>query len=210
VSESLAALVLKLGGSLAQGRHLRAWLAVAADQALRGIIIVPGGGSFADHVRLAQQQLAFGDAAAHRMALLAMEQYAIAMVALEPRLSLASSPVVLARRLAQARAAVWRPSLMVLGRPDLPESWGVTSDSLACWLATEIGAARLVLVKSAPPASAEQPAALLAAQGLVDPAFPRFLDRYRGEAYWIAAEAHGEAAASLARGEAFGTPIRRG
>jgi len=205
-----ASLVLKLGGSLAQGRHLRAWLALAADHARSGIVIVPGGGPFADQVRRAQRQLGFGDGAAHRMALLAMEQYALAMAALEPRLRPVSAPTALARWLSNGEAVIWRPSAMVLGRPDLPESWEVTSDSLACWLAAEIGALRLVLVKSAPGHNGPEPATALSARGLLDPAFPRFLERYRGEALWISAKAHEEAAASFPRAVAFGTPIRRG
>ena len=40
----------------------------------------------------------------------------------------------------------------------LPASWGVTSDSIAAWVAGEVGAGRLVLVKGVDGLFAEWPA----------------------------------------------------
>ena len=200
--------ILKIGGSLAEGDHLRAWLKLAADHADRSIVIVPGGGPFAGQVRAAQHKLGFSDLIAHRMALLAMEQYAIAMSGLEPRLCLASSPLTLERALLRRDTAVWLPSAMARGRPDLPETWDVTSDSLACWLASELCGRRVVLIKSsAPPANASN-ATALAHAGYVDAAFPEFVRRFPGEVALISAAHHSEAAAALAAGQDFGTAIR--
>jgi aspartokinase-like uncharacterized kinase len=208
VSEpALPPLILKLGGSLADGDHLRSWLQLAADHADRFIVIVPGGGPFAEEVRKAQGKLGFGDGPAHRMALLAMEQYAIAMAGLEPRLCMASSPITIERALIRRQPVAWRPSAMALGRPDLPESWDVTSDSLACWLAEELCARRVVLVKSAEPPGNDRNPEALAAAGYVDPAFPEFRKRYRGSIACVAAADHAAAAAALAAGREFGIPI---
>jgi aspartokinase-like uncharacterized kinase len=200
-------LVLKLGGSLAGGDHLRFWLQLAADHADRFLVIVPGGGPFADAVRQAQRKLGFGDGPAHRMALLAMEQYAIAMAGMEPRLCMASSPVTIERALIRKQAVAWRPSAMALGRPDLPESWDMTSDSLACWLAEELCARRLVLVKSSEPPGNDRSPEALAAAGYVDPAFPAFRQRYRGAVACISAADHATATAALSAGRDFGIPI---
>jgi len=208
VSErALPPLILKLGGSLAQGDHLRSWLRLAADLADRFIVIVPGGGPFAEEVRKAQGTLGFGDGPAHRMALLAMEQYAIAMAGMEPRLCMASSPITIERALIRKQAVAWRPSAMALGRPDLPESWELTSDSLACWLAEELCARGLVLVNSAEPPGNDRSPQALAAAGYVDPAFPEFRKRYRGPVACIAASDHALAAAALGAGRDFGVPI---
>ena len=63
--------------------ELPAWLdAIAASP--RPIVVVPGGGALADEVRASQRGLGFGDAAAHRMALLAMDQLAWAVAGLRP------------------------------------------------------------------------------------------------------------------------------
>jgi aspartokinase-like uncharacterized kinase len=208
VSErALPPLILKLGGSLAQGDHLRSWLRLAADLADRFIVIVPGGGPFAEEVRKAQGTLGFGDGPAHRMALLAMEQYAIAMAGMEPRLCMASSPITIERALIRKQAVAWRPSAMALGRPDLPESWELTSDSLACWLAEELCARGLVLVKSAEPPGNDRSPQALATAGYVDPAFPEFRKRYRGPVACIAASDHALAAAALGAGRDFGVPV---
>ena len=47
--------VVKLGGSFAFSVHLRAWIEAIAACAGR-VVIVPGGGPFADTVRAAQQE----------------------------------------------------------------------------------------------------------------------------------------------------------
>jgi 5-(aminomethyl)-3-furanmethanol phosphate kinase len=202
-----SALILKLGGSLADGEHLRSWLQLAVDHADRFLVIVPGGGPFAEEVRKAQRKLGFTDGTAHRMALLAMEQYAIAMAGMEPRLCMASSPITIERALIRKQPVAWRPSAMALGRPDLPESWDLTSDSLACWLAEELCARGLVLVKSAAPPGNDRSAEALAEAGYVDPAFPTFRKRFRGSVACISAADHATAAAALAAGRDFGIPI---
>jgi aspartokinase-like uncharacterized kinase len=69
---------------------------------------------------------------------------------------------------------IWLPETMVLSASAIPASWSVTSDSLAVWLAAEIGAERLILVKSGTlPARADDAAALSDA-GVVDEAFTHF------------------------------------
>jgi len=76
-------------------------------------------------------------------------------------------------------ARVWDPMALRAGHPDIPESWDVTSDSLALWLAGQVGAAACILVKSLGPPPGTGPAEW-ARLGLVDAAFPTFAARYRG------------------------------
>jgi len=165
-------IVLKLGGSLASSGGLAGCLSALAN--LRGeIVVVPGGGVFADAVRAAQPRFGFSDRAAHHMAILAMEQYALMLVDRLP--ALVPCPTLEAMREAATagRPAIWLPAALVLADPTIPQSWDVTADSLAAWLARRLGAARLVLVKSI---AAPRPLdiAALAADGLVDKAFPAF------------------------------------
>jgi aspartokinase-like uncharacterized kinase len=166
--------VLKLGGSFALSPHLRDWIAAIADCA-GSIVIVPGGGPFADVVRTAQAQMGFDDCAAHRMGLLAMEQYGCAIKSLNERLSLADSPDSIRHSLANNQVPVWLSSRMALGAADIPQSWDVTSDSLAAWLAGKIGAKRLLLVKHVELACGGVRATDLAARHIVDNAFSKFL-----------------------------------
>jgi dihydroneopterin aldolase len=165
-------IVLKIGGSLAEGASLPGWL--AALPAGRGrAVIVPGGGVFADAVRHEQQHLGFSDRTANRMALLAMEQYALVLADLVPALTPCRTIDEMRWTLAEGGVPVWLPSLLALADRSIPESWEVTSDSLAAWLAATLGARSLVLVKSVAAPRPLEPAHL-AAQGMVDTAFPRF------------------------------------
>jgi aspartokinase-like uncharacterized kinase len=172
--------VVKLGGSLLGSGDLPGLLAGLARRRDARLAIVPGGGVFADAVRTAQRLTGFDDALAHRLALDAMGRMAEVLASLEPRLTVAASLEAIGHAHVSGRMPVWDPAALKEGRPGIPESWSVTSDSLALWLAAEIGAERLVLVKSAPAPADASPEAL-AASGLVDAAFPAFARRFSGE-----------------------------
>ena len=172
--------VVKLGGSLVEAPELPAWLeAIAASSG--SWVVVPGGGPFADAVRAAQGPMTLSEPACHRMALLAMAQLGCALVDREPRLLAAVSVAAVQAALAARRTPVWLPLDLLTSRAEIEESWRVTSDSLAAWLATEIGAARLLLVKSGAVPDGDHPARSLARSGLVDAAFLDYRGRFRGE-----------------------------
>ncbi|MGQ9366481.1 amino acid kinase family protein [Azospirillum sp. ST 5-10] len=166
--------VVKIGGSLAAGPHtLRDWLR-AVEAGRRRAVVVPGGGPFADAVRAAQAALGFDDSTAHRMALLAMEQYGAALCALAPGFVPAATPDDMVRARRDGLVPVWAPSALALAAAEIPHRWEVTSDSLAAWLAGRLDAEALVLVKSAPRPADGTPLETVMEQGLVDPAFSRF------------------------------------
>ena len=65
--------VVKLGGSLLTAAPFDSILAeIAAASRTVPLLVVPGGGPFADAVRAADRSLGLGDDAAHWMAILAM------------------------------------------------------------------------------------------------------------------------------------------
>lgn len=197
--------IVKLGGSFAFSAHLRDWIAAIADGGGRAVI-VPGGGPFADTVRVAQAQIGFDEGTAHRMALLAMEQYGCAIKSLHEKLSLAMTPDSIRGGLLDGRVPVWLPSRMVLDATDIPQSWDVTSDSLAAWLAGKIGAERLLLVKHVEPAGGTIGAAELAARDIVDKAFGNFLRTSGATAFVLGPNDYGAIARSLL-GDPVGTRI---
>lgn len=167
--------VVKVGGSLlADAPRLRAVLAGLAEDGR--CLVVPGGGPDADAVRADQTREGFSDAEAHRRALDAMGATARRFQALEPRLAISRAPWDEAR---DERALVWDPALLREGHPDIPETWDVTSDSLALWLAARIGAPACILVKSADAPTGSDVQAL-SAMGLVDVAFPAFARWFKG------------------------------
>lgn len=166
--------VVKLGGSHAFSSHLTEWVKAIADCAGR-VIVVPGGGPFADAVREAQPKMGFDDDAAHHMALLAMEQYGCALASLDRRLALADSSDAIRSALETERVPVWMPARMALAATDIRASWDITSDSLAAWLAGEVGARQLMLIKHVSLSKTAIPIGDLIARGIVDHAFGEFL-----------------------------------
>jgi aspartokinase-like uncharacterized kinase len=198
--------VVKLGGSLAESADLTSWLDRLA--AIPGrLVIVPGGGPFADQVRKAQARWGFDEATAHHLAILAMEQFGRMLCGLQPALYAAASHAAMDEAWADGRLPLWLPTAMTMGRPEIPESWAVTSDSLAAWLAGTIGAGALVLVKSADPPPGPLVAADLARRGLVDPAFPEFLEKAGCVAWYLGSGAAGHFAQALGAGAPLGVPI---
>ena len=167
--------VVKLGGSLHDAPELRGWLGWLATAAVPPVL-VPGGGPFADAVRALQPELGYDDRAAHSMAILAMQQYGLHLHGLEPRLALAETEV----ELRAGRPCLWLPWRLAGQTPELSAGWDLTSDSLALWLAIRLGAASLLLVKSAAVPSGAATAATLAATGLIDPVFPALAARFAG------------------------------
>jgi aspartokinase-like uncharacterized kinase len=140
--------VVKIGGSLLGSPELARWLDLFVKFSDGKVIIVPGGGLFADAVRKAQAQSNINDAVAHKLAVLAMDQFGLLLAGMNPGLATASSELEIAERTWQHRGIVWLPSKMVLADDTIPQNWQVTSDSLSAWLANKIGAEQLVLVKS--------------------------------------------------------------
>jgi 5-(aminomethyl)-3-furanmethanol phosphate kinase len=142
--------VVKVGGGLAReagDSALRTLCHTIGDAgAHHPLLLVPGGAEFADAVREHDSRFDLRGATAHRMAILAMEQFGWLLSDLIPG-------AVPCSDLAAARAATARggtpillPAALLAGDP-LPASWAVTSDSIAAWVAGAGHAGRVVLVK---------------------------------------------------------------
>ncbi len=166
---------MKVGGSLVRtGRH-RAVLAVLA-RARQPVVIVPGGGAFADAVRAAQQTEGFSEQEAHGRALAAMGEMAIVMAAVSSRFVVAQTATEIARALTCRQVPVWLPEQMMADDQTLPQDWNVTSDASAARLAEVLGSSRCLLVKSQAVAPG-WPWQVLERRGMVDPWFGRVVER---------------------------------
>lgn len=125
-------LVVKLGGSL-----LDVLDGIVGE--IRGIgaplLVVPGGGPFADRVRA--QDL--DDDAAHWMAIDAMDRTG--------RLIRDAGLPAVGRLSVPTHPAVLLPGRTLREHDPLPHRWEVTSDTIAAWVARTLGA-ELVLLKS--------------------------------------------------------------
>ncbi|MCG8057903.1 MAG: hypothetical protein JAY94_19650 [Candidatus Thiodiazotropha endolucinida] len=168
--------VVKFGGSLFDADNLKNWLALFANHS--SLIIVPGGGPFADQVRLAQRQFGFDDSTAHGMALQAMEQYGRMLCGMQPGLSPAGDAETIYRTLERGDTPVWMPLRMALSDDKIEQNWQVTSDSLAAWLAGQLGIDKLLLIKSVEIGSNQLTSDWLQNNQIVDSKFADYVRKY--------------------------------
>lgn len=137
--------MVKIGGGLLRDEGLDGLRQACADvielSRLHPVLVVPGGGPFAEAVRAVDAQVALPDQVAHALALRAMDQLGVLLAPLLPAvepLAVLAAP----RRLGLLTAAT-----AFADCAGIPESWAVTSDSLAVLAAGVIGAEEVVLLK---------------------------------------------------------------
>ena len=155
--------------------NLLEWLRCLSTFKQCHVVIVPGGGRFADEVRRSQQHWNYCDGIAHQMALLAMHQYGLMMAGIHQPVKIVTNLDDLSRPDSPGQLTVWGVSKKQLEGSALPHSWSVTSDSLALWLAREIKADHLVLVKSVTMENCSGRSSVLADLGVIDEYFVRLL-----------------------------------
>jgi 5-(aminomethyl)-3-furanmethanol phosphate kinase len=157
--------VLKIGGSLALVPPAleRVCAAVGRSSSEHRLVVVPGGGPFADAVRGLDARIGLSAGAAHWMAILGMDQYAHLLVDRIAQGVLVDEPGAIVDAAGDGKVAVLAPSRWMRSADVLPHTWEVTSDSIAAFVAGALGAVRLVLIK--PPTL----------DGLVDSYFSRVL-----------------------------------
>lgn len=169
--------VVKLGGSLIRSASVAPVLKLVV-RARVPVVIVPGGGGFADEVRRLQPLLNLSNKAAHRMAILAMHQNALALADLQPELKPVETLAEIRQTLRSGRVPVWLPLKMCDRDRAVPADWSMSSDGLAARLAERLGDCALLVFKSrAVPADAD--ARALADAGIVDPSFADIVNRSR-------------------------------
>jgi aspartokinase-like uncharacterized kinase len=215
--------VIKIGGSLGRGDKLKGLCCRLAELGRRHrMLIVPGGGAFADTVRHYDSRYRLGKSASHWMAILAMDQFGYLLSELIP----GSEPVrslVVARKIAQAgKLPVLTPFDLLRRADPLPHSWRVTSDSIAAWVAELARAHMLVLLKDVDGLYADHPPEighvvlleeilvehLAICQG-VDPCLASSLSTNALDLWIINGEKPGRLAELLEKGHTMGTHLKR-
>ena len=123
-------LVVKVGGSLfPEAGEITTML----GESRRPLLLVPGGGPFARMIRSMQ----IPDDPAHWMAVLAMDQFGW---------YLAAGCLPITHELTLPRKVeILLPYRVMRERDPLPHSWDVTSDTIAAWVASELGLDLLIL-----------------------------------------------------------------
>lgn len=141
--------VVKLGGGVfSHPALLDSVVRVIVESAKEvALLVVPGGGAFADAVRGIDARLGLSGDAAHWMAVLAMDQSAYLIAGRTERAQVVTSPAQIAPVANAGRVPVLAPFEWLRQADPLPHTWDVTSDSIAAWVAGALGARSLVLIK---------------------------------------------------------------
>ena len=139
--------VLKVGGSLAEDSasltSLCQELSVLAKN--HRILIVPGGGEFADTVRKFDKTYSLLGMVAHKMAILAMDQYGFFLSDITPN-SYVSHSLKEISNSAKGKLPIFLASKLMFREDPMEHSWDVTSDTIAAYIAGLLHAKKLVLV----------------------------------------------------------------
>jgi aspartokinase-like uncharacterized kinase len=140
--------VIKIGGSLAEEpKALRKLCMKLSELAKKyAVIFVPGGGRFADVVRIFDKRYTLSNHVSHKMAILAIDQFGLLLSDIMPD-SYVFHRLEDAKAKAEANdAPVFLPSTLMFEQNPLENSWAVTSDSIAAHVAKQVDAKKLILV----------------------------------------------------------------
>ena len=142
------ATVVKVGGSLANyPEKLRALCVKLSEVSLKHkLLVVPGGGEFADVVRDLDARFSLSCGASHRMAILGMEQYGFLLSDLMPNSFAVNRLEEVKKVLDLGKLPVFLPSNLLLSEYPLENSWNVTSDSIAVYIAGRLQVRKVLLV----------------------------------------------------------------
>jgi len=142
----------------------------------RPLVIVPDGGACADAVGRMQAALGLSDAAARRMAMLALQQSAVALADMQPRLVPVETLAAVRQAMEAGRIPVWLPLRLSERDLSFPAAGAVASDALAAWLGEKVAAALVLLLVPQRVPRGVHPATL-AANGTVNAAFSAIVER---------------------------------
>lgn len=161
----------KVGGSLFDFAELPTALRSWIDDQPGANVLIAGGGPFADAIRKADEVFQLGESKSHRLAIEAMRVSAALLQAMLPEARFARSLADVSSGIAQGGVVVFDPAETLISPAcELSQSWHVTSDAIAAYIATELRAQELVLFKSTVlPSNTTRLQA--AESGLVDKAF---------------------------------------
>jgi 5-(aminomethyl)-3-furanmethanol phosphate kinase len=142
------ATVVKVGGSLSlYPEKLRTLcLKISEISKEQNLIVVPGGGEFADVVRCLDKSFHLSCSTSHGMAILGMDQYGMLLSDLMPGSITTHKLEELKYFFDLKKLPIFLPSHLLLQEDLLENSWAVTSDSIAVYIAGRLQVTKVLLV----------------------------------------------------------------
>jgi len=150
-------ILVKIGGKILENQNdlfftinqLRTL--VLKKKILNKVIIITGGGSYANFIRLIDKKLNIGDDLAHWEAILAMDWNSIKLHTHFPEiplfLQLSELSDYLKKNSKERQMLIFQSFSFLYKEDVLPHSWKVTSDSIAIHIASKLGLEKCFLIK---------------------------------------------------------------
>ncbi|TXT62284.1 MAG: hypothetical protein BAJALOKI3v1_630021 [Promethearchaeota archaeon] len=150
-------ILVKLGGNIIGNQNnlissisqLRKLVNVQA--LFRKVIIICGGGEYANFIRILDQEISLGDDISHWASIIAMDINAKKIHYQFPEIRLISKFELLKNELenkeSSGKLLLFQPYNFLREKDDLPHSWNVTSDSIALFMTNALKLSHCVLVK---------------------------------------------------------------
>ena len=142
--------IFKIGGKIFENRNylnstISQLTSIYENNIISKIILLAGGGSYANLIRKLDRKFELGDDLSHWMAIYTMDINGKKIGTYFPRISIT-------RRLEDIKKAqriftVFLPFRFLKEFDELPHSWAVTSDSIALYLAYKFGITNCFLIK---------------------------------------------------------------
>jgi aspartokinase-like uncharacterized kinase len=142
------ATVVKVGGSLSLYPEKLRTLCQKISEISKEqkLIVVPGGGEFADVVRCLDKSFHLSCSTSHGMAILGMDQYGMLLSDLMPGSITIHKLEEIKYFFDLNKLPIFLPSHLLLQEDSLEKSWAVTSDSIAVYIAGRLQVTKVLLV----------------------------------------------------------------
>ncbi len=143
--------VIKVGGSIAKEVTSLRDLCLELDRLAKyhRIVVMPGGGKFADTVREHDDAYRLSGKVSHKMAILAMDQYGLMLSSIVSNSRCIYDLRETSDHLDSGFLPIFLPSrFLSLKGGGLEPSWDVTSDSIAAYVCRCMNVSMLILVKN--------------------------------------------------------------
>lgn len=142
--------IFKIGGKILENtENLESTIAqltkLYEENILQRIILIPGGGSYANFIRKVDAELKLGDDLAHWMAIYSMNYNGIELNRKYPELELIED--LKAFQDSKKIFCVFLPYNYLRKNDNLPHNWEVTSDSIALHIAVQLHLNKCFLIK---------------------------------------------------------------
>ncbi|MEM3506031.1 MAG: hypothetical protein QXT31_00015 [Candidatus Bathyarchaeia archaeon] len=141
--------VLKIGGSLSKKPDKLMKLCIMLGDLAKKhcLTVVPGGAEFADTVRHAYKLFSLSENVAHKMAILAMEQYGLLLSDITPNSRIAKTIKDCIKLSKKGFLPILLPHWLLYRKNPFKPSWNITSDSISVYIAYLLKAKNLILIK---------------------------------------------------------------